>query len=68
MAEFDPVAMLRVLVAHRVRFVVVGGIAARLRGAPMLTQDVDVTPDADRKNLERLMPVHEVTIDRPART
>lgn len=54
MAEFDPVAMFRVLAAHRVEFVVVGGIAARLRGAPVLTQDVDITPSENRENLERL--------------
>jgi hypothetical protein len=53
-AEFDPVAVLRVLNAHRVEFLVVGGIAARLRGAPLLTQDVDITPARDRANLERL--------------
>jgi len=53
-AEFDPVAMLRLLHAHRVQFLVVGGIAARLRGAPLLTQDVDITPAPDRANLERL--------------
>jgi hypothetical protein len=54
MPDFDPVAMLRVLVSHRVEFIVVGGIAARLRGAPLLTQDVDVTPATDRENLIRL--------------
>ena len=54
MAEFDPVAILRLLDAHRVEFIVVGGIAARLRGAPVLTQDVDITPATDRTNLERL--------------
>ena len=54
MAEFDPVAMLRVLHDHGVAFLVVGGIAARLRGAPLLTQDVDITPAPDRANLERL--------------
>lgn len=54
MADFDPVAVLRILTAHRVDFVVVGGIAARLRGAPLLTQDLDVTPATDRQNLERL--------------
>jgi hypothetical protein len=53
-AEFDPVAMLRVLHTHRVQFLIVGGIAARLRGAPLLTQDVDITPAPDRANLERL--------------
>ncbi|HLF44750.1 MAG TPA: hypothetical protein VJA46_14660, partial [Acidimicrobiia bacterium] len=54
MAEFDPVAALRVLVEHQVEFLLVGGVAARLRGAPMLTQDVDITPSTDRDNLERL--------------
>jgi hypothetical protein len=53
-ADFDPVAMLRVLHTHRVQFLIVGGIAARLRGAPLLTQDVDITPAPDRANLERL--------------
>lgn len=53
-ASFDPVAALRVLVEGDVDFVVIGGIAARLRGAPLLTQDVDITPATDRPNLERL--------------
>jgi len=54
MADFDPVAALRVLVEHQVEFLVIGGIAARLRGAPLLTQDVDVTPSTGRENLGRL--------------
>lgn len=54
MAEFDPVAMLRVLASHRVDFVIVGGVAARLRGAPLVTQDVDVTPSRRADNLSRL--------------
>jgi hypothetical protein len=53
-AEFDPVALLRVLLKHRVDFVVVGGVAARLRGAPLITQDVDITPSAQPDNLDRL--------------
>jgi hypothetical protein len=53
-AEFDPVAALKVLVEHRVDFLVIGGVAARLRGAPLLTQDIDVTPSPDRANLGRL--------------
>jgi hypothetical protein len=53
-AEFDPVAVLRVLVQHRVDFIVVGGVAARLRGAPLLTQDIDITPAMDAANLQRL--------------
>lgn len=54
MADYDPVAMLRVLQEHRVEFVVIGGVAARLRGAPLLTEDLDVTPANHRANLERL--------------
>lgn len=54
MPDFDPVALLRALTDHRVDFVVIGGVAARLRGAPLLTQDIDVTPSSDQANLERL--------------
>lgn len=54
MAEFDPVAVLRALELHGVRFVMIGGIAARLRGAPLLTEDLDITPDSNTDNLERL--------------
>lgn len=52
--EFDPVRLLQVLARYRVAFVVVGGVAARLRGAPLVTQDVDVTPAVDPANLTRL--------------
>ena len=55
MTDFDPVATLRVLTDHEVRFVVVGGVAARLRGTPLLTQDVDITPSMEFNNLERLV-------------
>lgn len=54
MAEYDPVGMLRVLVAHGVEFVVIGGVAGRLRGAPILTQDLDVTPKVTKSNLGRI--------------
>jgi len=53
--EFDPVSALRVLEEHDVDFIVVGGVAARLRGAPLLTQDVDITPATERSNLLRLV-------------
>lgn len=54
MADFDPVSMLRILRSHEVAFVVVGGVAARLRGAPLLTQDVDITPEPGPVNMGRL--------------
>jgi len=39
---FDPVAALQVLVAHKVDFVVIGGIAGRLWGSPTVTRDLDI--------------------------
>jgi hypothetical protein len=53
-AGFDPEAILRTLVDHRVRFVVIGGIASALRGSPMLTHDIDICYARDEENLERL--------------
>ena len=53
-APFDPLAGLRTLVDHRVRFVLIGGYAAALRGSPMMTGDVDVCYARDPENLERL--------------
>jgi hypothetical protein len=47
--------MLRTLADRDVEFVVIGGVAARLRGAPILTEDVDVAPNMARANLEKLM-------------
>lgn len=55
MSAFDPEALLGVLVAHGVRFVVVGGFAAVAYGSPLPTYDVDITPDRSRKNLARLL-------------
>ena len=51
---FDPIAGLRALVEHGVRFVLIGGYAAALRGSPMMTGDVDICHARDRGNLERL--------------
>ena len=51
---FDPEAILAALERHRVRYVLIGGIAAVTRGARLLTEDVDITPAADLDNLERL--------------
>jgi hypothetical protein len=51
---FDPIAGLRTLVDHDVRFVLIGGYAAALRGSPMMTGDVDICPARDRENLARL--------------
>jgi hypothetical protein len=53
-ADFEPGQILRALEAHHVRYVVVGAIAAIAAGGPILTTDLDVTPERSRENLERL--------------
>ncbi len=52
--DFRPEEISRVLVAHGVRFVVIGGLAAQFHGSMMLTRDIDVTPAMDEVNLTRL--------------
>lgn len=55
MTSFDPVRVIEVLADHGVEFVIIGGFAAELYGAPIpATQDVDVTPSASPENLIRL--------------
>ncbi|MCB9507204.1 MAG: hypothetical protein H6700_01760 [Myxococcales bacterium] len=53
---FAPAELLRVLVEHEIRFVLVGGVAARLQGAPVTTADVDVLYALDDDNVSRLQP------------
>lgn len=53
-APLDPGRILRVLSKHRVRFILIGALAARLYGFPRLTADADITPDTERANTERL--------------
>jgi hypothetical protein len=52
--DFDPVAIFATLNRHGVRYVVIGGIAARLRGAPLVTEDVDVSAATDDHNIRVL--------------
>jgi hypothetical protein len=52
--DFDPERMLSVLVAEGVEFVLIGGMAAILHGDVGVTVDLDVVPDRDAANLERL--------------
>ncbi|MEZ5331776.1 MAG: hypothetical protein R2991_06925 [Thermoanaerobaculia bacterium] len=53
-AAFDPESILRTLAEHRVRFVLIGGLAGRLWGSPTVTNDLDLCYARDRVNLERL--------------
>lgn len=54
MAEFAPQELFAVLDRHDVRYVVIGGLAAILHGAPHVTTDLDIVPLEDRANLKRL--------------
>lgn len=54
MPVFDLAALIRVLCTERVEFLLVGGVAAALQGAPVLTQDVDVVYRIEEENLDRL--------------
>jgi len=53
-APLDPERLVRVLAKHRVRYVLIGALAARLQGFPRLTADADITPDPSSDNLENL--------------
>jgi LmbE family N-acetylglucosaminyl deacetylase len=52
--EFRPELLLEVLARHGVRHVLIGGFAGVIHGSPYVTTDVDVVPDDDPANLERL--------------
>ncbi len=57
LARFRPDVMLRTLIAHQVRFIVVGGIAAQAHGSPSLTGDLDICYARDTDNLSRVAAV-----------
>lgn len=50
----EAVTMLGQLASHRVRFMVIGGVAAQLHGSSRLTKDLDVLYDTAPDNLEVL--------------
>ena len=53
-APFQPEKVLLCLLDHRVRFVLIGGLAAAIHGYPGITQDFDICYARDRQNLKRL--------------
>src|SRR5580698_6710419 len=57
MIERDFSALLEALHKASVEFLVVGGLAAVLNGAPVHTYDVDVVHRRTVENVDRLMPV-----------
>jgi len=52
--QFEPQRILETLNRHGVRYVLIGGLAATFQGSPLVTTDVDVTPERARDNLARL--------------
>ena len=54
MVRFQPNEMLAALDRHGVRYVLIGGLAAIIHGAPHTTNDADVVPEEGRDNLTRL--------------
>lgn len=46
--------LLHALVSHDIQFIVIGGVAAVLHGAPTTTQDLDIVPARSENNLARL--------------
>lgn len=54
MPVYDLDRMLNVLCDEQVEFIIVGGLAAVLQGAPVLTKDVDILYRVEEQNIERL--------------
>ena len=53
-APLDPECLFRALRDHDVDYVLIGGLAAVLHGSPAMTNDADIVPARDGRNLERL--------------
>ena len=54
MPELRPQEIFATLERQGVRYVLIGGVAAILHGAPHVTTDVDIVPQDGRENLQRL--------------
>lgn len=50
----DPARLFRALAEHQLEYVLIGALAARFSGYPLLTSDADITPARTPENLERL--------------
>ena len=55
MKEFDLRSLLEALNERDVHFVVIGGVAVGAHGYPRGTADLDLVPDSDPDNLDRLI-------------
>ena len=64
---FDPIGMIRVLSEHKVRFVVIGGVAAGVQGAAWFTRDLDICYARNRSDHKRLADALAALDARPRR-
>lgn len=51
MSVFQPRQIFRILNDHNVRYVVIGNLGGTLFGSPLSTNDADICPSRDEKNL-----------------
>jgi hypothetical protein len=51
---FDPLRALRTFNDHNVKYVLIGGYASSILGAPIITNDVDVCYERSPENMDRL--------------
>lgn len=58
-SDLSVVAPLVSLDRHAVRYIVIGAVAAIAQGYPLTTSDLDVTPDPEPDNIQRLVPALE---------
>jgi hypothetical protein len=52
--DFDPFRLLAKLNAEGVRYIVIGGVAARAHGSPLITADLDICYARDGANYEAI--------------
>ena len=52
--DFDPLRIFQLLDRHGVSYVVIGGVAGRLYGSPILTDDLDICYERSKRNREAL--------------
>ena len=55
--HFHPEELMEALVSGGVRFILIGGLAVGVHGVVRATRDMDIVPDPNRANLERLAAV-----------
>lgn len=53
-APLDPAGIFATLADHNVDYVLIGGLAAVIRGSSAMTNDADIFPEQSEPNLERL--------------